>query len=130
MKNDETSQARSQRIIAQLQKKYPNTKCFDLDGRGLHFLSEVKPTQDHPEYDLAVEVIILSKPHKHKKTTQKYTIMSGDIELHVDDEVVHLFPGNEYTIAPGVVHWAKSENESWVEIYSTPGWTAEDHITV
>ena len=101
-----------------------------MDGTGHHLVCEVEPTKDHPEYDRAIEVIISSKPHKHLKMTQNYTILSGNLELHVDDEVISLKPGDRYAIQPQKVHWAKSKDEAWVEIYSTPGWTKEDHIPV
>jgi mannose-6-phosphate isomerase-like protein (cupin superfamily) len=101
-----------------------------LDGRGLHFVCEIEPTSEHPEYDRAVEVIIDSKPHKHLKMKQQYTIISGNLELHVGDRIVKLSKGDEYTINPGLVHWATSNDECWLEIYSTPGWTKKDHIKV
>lgn len=129
MKN-ETTQQRSERILKQLKEKYPGKHCFDLDGRGMHFACEVEPTDDHPVYDRAVEVIISSKPHKHLKMTQYYTSLSGTLELHIEDKVIMLHPGDKYTIYPGNVHWAKSNDECWVEIYSKPGWTKEDHIPV
>lgn len=126
----ETSKHRSERILNQLRTKYPGKKAFDLDGRGMHFVCEVEPTQDHPEYDRAIEVIINSKPHKHLIMTQNYTILSGTLELHIGEKIIELKSGDKYTIPPGNVHWAVSKNECWVEIYSTPGWTAEDHIRV
>jgi len=127
---DETFEERSRRILQVLREKYPGKEAFDLDGRGLHFVCEVEPTTDHPEYDRAVEVIIQSRPHKHLKTTQEYTILSGTLELYVEDEVVALKLGDKYTIEPDTIHWAKSSDECWLEIYSTPGWTKEDHIVV
>jgi hypothetical protein len=54
----ETDGQRSDRIIQELKTKYPHAKSFDLDGRGSHFVCEVEPTYDHPEYDRAIEVII------------------------------------------------------------------------
>lgn len=126
----ETKKQRSDRIINQLRGKYPGAKAFDLDGRGEHFVCEVEPTKDHPEYDRAIEVIISSKPHKHLKMTQYYTILSGTLQLHVGDEVITLKPGDKHTINPGSIHWAISEDECWLEIYSKPGWTKEDHIPV
>lgn len=118
------------RIIRQLKTKYPNKATFDLDERGLHFVCEIEPTSLHPDYDRAIEVIISSKPHKHLKMTQYYTIISGTLELHIENEVIHLKTGDKYTIEPNNTHWAKSNNECWVEIYSKPGWTKEDHILV
>jgi len=126
----ETKKQRSERILEQLREKYPGKKTFDLDGSGEHFVCEVEPTNEHPEYDRAVEVIIESKPHKHLKMTQYYTILSGTLKLHVDNEVKVLKPGDKYAIHPDKVHWATSDNECWLEIYSEPGWTAEDHIVV
>ena len=126
----ETVSERSDRIIEQLKKRYPNTTVYDLDGRGEHFLSEIEPVSDHPEYDRAVEVIISSKPHKHLKMIQYYTVISGTLELHIDDTLIILKPGDKYTINPGEIHWAKSQDEALIEIYSKPGWTKEDHIAI
>jgi len=52
--------------------------------------------------------------------TQHYTVLSGTLELHVGEEAVELHPGDKYTIHPQTVHWAKSADECWVEIYSQP----------
>ena len=129
MKN-ETTEERSERILNQLREKYPGKKAYDLDGRGLHFVCEVEPTNEHPEYDKAVEVIIDSLPHKHLKMTQQYTILSGTLEVHVGDEIILLKTGDKYEIKPGNIHWSKSDDECWIEIYSIPGWVKEDHILV
>ncbi len=130
MKKRETDKQRSKRILSMLSKKYPNSKSYDLDGRGKHFVCEVEPVQDHPEYDRAVEVIISSKPHKHLKMTQNYTIISGTLKLHIKDKVITLKSGDKYTVLPNSVHRAESDDECWVEIYSEPGWIKEDHIVV
>ena len=125
----ETPQERSRRILAQLKEKYPDAEAFDLDGDGNHFVSEVEPSKNHPEYDKAIEVIIKSKPHKHLKTKQRYTILSGTLKLHVGNKVITLNEGDVHFVVPGIVHWAESDGECWLEIYSEPGWTSEDHIT-
>lgn len=124
----ETVEERSTRILTQLRAKYPGKNTYDLDGGGKHFVCELEPTSDHPEYDRAVEVMISTKPHKHLETVQHYTILSGTLRLHLGDEVVLLNPGDKYTVQPREVHWAESEDECLVEIYSEPGWTKEDHI--
>jgi len=128
--NKETSQQRAHRILSRLKEKYPDSDSYDLDGRGLHFVCEVEPVKDHPEYDRAVEVIISSKPHKHLKMTQYYKVLSGTLNLHLNDKNIILCAGDTYTIKPGIVHWATSDDECWVELYSKPDWTKEDHITV
>jgi len=129
MKYD-TLKQRSDRILKQLKAKYPKAKSYDLDGRCMHFVCEVEPVADHPEYDKAIEVIIESRPHKHLKMTQNYTIVSGNLELHIGEKVIPLKTGDKYTVFPNNIHWAKSDNECWLEIYSEPGWTKEDHIVV
>lgn len=93
-------------------------------------MCELEPTASHPEYDRAVEVVISSEPHQHLKMTQYYTVLSGVLRLHIGGKVVLLHPKDMYTVRPGEVHWAESEDECWVEIYSEPGWTKEDHIPV
>ena len=127
---EESLEERSERILNELKNEYPKAKAYDLDGHSEHFVCEIEPVSDHPEYDRAVEVILKSQPHKHLIMTQYYTIISGTLELHDGEKVVVLNPGDKYTINPGSVHWAASKNESWVEIYSKPGWTKQDHIPV
>lgn len=127
---NERLQDRSERILKQLRTKYPNAKSYDLDGSGAHFVCEIEPVSEHPEYDRAIEVIIHSNPHKHQKMTQVYTVISGTLELHCDTDTIVLQSGDTHTVLPDCIHWAKSDNECWVDIYSTPGWTKEDHIPV
>jgi len=126
----ETKKQRTARILKQLNNKYPGKKAWDLDGNGQHFACAIDPADDHPEYDTCIEVIIKSRPHKHMKMTQYYTITSGTLKLHVGDKTIKLNPGDKYTVQPGTVHWAESDKECWAEIYSEPGWTKEDHIPV
>lgn len=130
MINNETVDQRKERILNMLEEKYPGKDCFDLDGRGMHFVCEVEPTVEHPEYDVAIEVMLLTKPHKHLKMTQCYTILKGTLELHVGDEIINMRAGDKQVIYPGSVHWAKSEDECMAELRSEPGWTKEDHILV
>ncbi|CAN5291956.1 hypothetical protein BH10PAT1_BH10PAT1_3340 [soil metagenome] len=127
----ETRIERSGRILKDLKNKYPGKDCFDVDGGGTHFAAEVEPTKEHPEYDRAVEVVISTKPHKHHKMTQEYTIISGVLELHDGEKIIILNQGDKHTVFPENIHWAKSINgECWMEVYSKPGWTREDHILV
>lgn len=130
MKKKETTKQRTERILKQLRKKYPDCKSYDLDGRGKHFVCEVEPVHEHPEYDRAIEVMISTKPHKHLEMTQYYKIISGNLDLYVNDKVIKLKAGDKYAVTPNKVHWAKSDGECWLEIYSEPGWTKEDHVLV
>ena len=129
MKNESINE-RSLRILDELNHKYPNAKSYDLTGHGEHFVCETEPVTDHPEYDRAIEVILRSQPHKHLKMTQYYTVISGTLKLHTNATTTILNPGDKYTINPGITHYGLSDNECWVEIYSEPGWTSEDHLPV
>jgi len=126
----ETVEQRKERIMKELQAEYPGKEVFDLNGNGLHFVCVVEPTEEHPEYDRAVEVMIKSRPHKHHKMKQVYTIIKGHLRLHLSKKIIEMKLGDTQTILPGEVHWAESEDECWDELYSTPGWTPEDHVPV
>ncbi|HUD11544.1 MAG TPA: cupin domain-containing protein [Candidatus Saccharimonadia bacterium] len=126
----ESKDQRTTRILQWLKTAFPGKDSYDLDGRGQHFVCEVEPVSEHPEYDRATEVILVSKPHVHRKMTQYYTVQSGTLELHDGAKTFILEAGNKHVVAPGNVHWAKSNDEAIVEIYSEPGWTKEDHVPV
>lgn len=127
---DKSFNENNKSIIEQLKDKYPNCKSFDMYGDGKHLVCELEPTKDHPEYDRAIEVIFKSKPHKHLKMNQQYTIISGKLRLHLDDRIIELAQGDVYNVLPNIVHWAESEEGCWAELYSQPGWTKEDHIQI
>jgi mannose-6-phosphate isomerase-like protein (cupin superfamily) len=94
----------------------------------MHFVCELEPVADHSGYDRAVEVIIATAPHKHKRTTQRYTVLRETLELHVNDASILLREGDTYTIELQAAHWATSEDQAVVEICSKPAWTPEDHL--
>lgn len=123
------STKRTRRIIKELQEEFPGKKIYDLHGDGQHFVCEIEPGNEHPEYDRAIEVMVKTKPHKHLKTKQVYLVRSGTLRLHVQ-KVIDLKPGDVYIIEPGDIHWAESDDECRVELHSTPAWTKEDHITI
>lgn len=125
---EETPDQKTARIIGDLNAKYPGKKCFDVDGRGTHFVCEVEPAFEHPEYDKSAEIIILSRAHKFENSAQTYTVLRGSLELHVGEDVLVLDEGNSYEIAAGITRWAQSENECLVEIISKPGKTEADRV--
>jgi quercetin dioxygenase-like cupin family protein len=118
--SDETEAERSDRILRLLRTSYPGKRCYDVDGH--------EPADEESGYDKAVEVIITSAPHRHERTTQRYTVLAGTLELHVNDASILLHEGDTYTIEPKTAHWATSEDEAVVEICSKPGWTVDDHL--
>ncbi len=54
---------------------------------------------------------------------------SGTWSFILGDKKTILTENESITIPPGNIHWAKGK-ETWFYVYSTPGWTPEDHILV
>jgi mannose-6-phosphate isomerase-like protein (cupin superfamily) len=123
----ETAAERADRILRVLRSSFPGKSCYEVDGRGVHFVCEVEPVDKDSGWDKAVEVIISSTPRKHEHTTQRYRVLAGTLELHVNDASILLREGETYFVEPKTAHWATSEDEAVVEIRSRPGWTADDH---
>jgi quercetin dioxygenase-like cupin family protein len=120
----------SQKVVRELGKKYPGKVVFPNNEKNpTEILCEVEPASDHPRYSLAVSVIDKSLPHFHKKTTETYKVVKGKLLLFIDDQPHRLNTGDKFTIEPNHKHWAEGE-ETWVECYSEPGWTPEDHFLV
>lgn len=125
---EETPNQKATGIIGELNAQYPGKKCFDVDSRGTHFICEIEPIFNHPEYDKSAEVIILSRAHKFENSAQTYTVLKGSLELHADEDILVLDEGNSYEVAAGITRWAQSENECLVEIISKPGKTEADRV--
>lgn len=119
-----------EKVISKLKQKYPGKtiiKNLDKDGVVTEILCEIKPTQDHPGYSEAIGVIDASIMHFHKKLHETYTVLSGKLTVITDVEHINLKKGDKITMNPGTVH-ANIGNETWVHVYSEPGWTLGDHV--
>jgi mannose-6-phosphate isomerase-like protein (cupin superfamily) len=115
-------------VIEELLKKYPGKRVIKNDTENpTEILCEVKPTSDHPSFSLAIAVIDKSIPHVHRKSTEEYTILRGQLTLHVDEKTFTLKTGQTFYVRPHQIHWAEG-NETWVSCFSQPGWTREDHF--
>ena len=120
----------SKKVIKELQKKYPGKRIIKNDeDNPTEILCEVEPSENHPEYSLAVAVVDRSIPHKHKKTKETYKVIRGKLKLYKNGTGYLLNEGVSMIISPKEVHWAEGD-ETWVECYSKPGWTLEDHLLV
>lgn len=104
-------------------------------GKPIKMLPEVNPTEiicefdpkaSHPEWSLAIAVIDRSEPHFHKRMTEIYRVVKGELVLHVGKDEFVVYEGQEWCIVPGKVHWAEG-NETWVEVYCSPGYDPSDH---
>jgi len=116
------------KVTEELKRKYPGNGIIMNDkDNPTEILCEVDPSSDHPDYSLAVAVIDKSQPHAHKRSKETYKVIRGNLVLCIDGKKYKLNEDEEMIIEPGKTHWAEG-NETWVECYSEPGWTFEDHI--
>jgi mannose-6-phosphate isomerase-like protein (cupin superfamily) len=117
-------------IIDQLNNKYSGKKIiFNKPANPTEIICEIEPTEDHPQYSKIIAVIDQSIPHYHRHLTETYTVINGQLELHIDNQIIQLKPGDEYTIKPNQIHFAFGKS-TWIECYSKPGWKIKDHILV
>lgn len=117
-------------IVKELEAKYPGARIKQLPPETpSEIVCEYNHDEGHPDWSLAVAVIDRSAPHYHKVMTEIYRILRGSLTLHVNDEVVILNEGDEYTVVPGTVHWAQGD-ATWVEVECRPAYSQSDHILV
>lgn len=116
------------KVVEKLQEKYPGKKIIKNDeDNTTEILCEVDPSSDHHQYSLAIAVIDKSAPHTHKKSKETYKVTKGKLALYINGKKHELSEGEKLVIKPGQTHWAEGD-ETWIECYSEPGWTFEDHI--
>lgn len=119
----------SSKILDRLKEAYPNKKVIALPTvRPTEILCEVDPSSEHPEYSVAVSIVDGSTPHYHKKSTETYTILEGELDLFIDGHLHHMKKGESVVVHPLSNHYATGR-ETWIECRSEPGWTAEDHVS-
>ncbi len=117
-------------MLEDLKSEYPG-KAIILNPpvNPTEILCEVEPTQEHPDYSVAIAIIDSSKPHYHQVTTETYELIKGNLTLNVDGISHVLKSGDTFTIKPGMKHYATG-NQTWVKVTSNPGWTIFDHILI
>ena len=118
------------KIIQKLSTKYPGKFILkNNEENPTEIVCEIKPTQDHPDYSIAMAIIDKSIPHYHKKTLEEYEVLKGTLTLFVGSKKIILNEGEKYTIPLNTIHHAEG-HETWIKTTSRPGWTKEDHILV
>ena len=62
-------------------------------------------------------------PHFHKRHSDSFYVLEGEVEFHVGDEVVHGTPGTYVLAPPDVVHWFRNTSDEPVRMLNlhTPG---------
>ncbi len=118
------------KVITQLAEKFPDrTILKNQEERPTEIICETEPTRDHSDFSVAIAIIDQSIAHVHKKSTEEYEVLKGELTLTINGIRHALTEGMSYTIHPGEIHSA-SGRETWVKTTSTPGWTPQDHILI
>ncbi len=118
------------RVVSELSKQHSGKKIIlNTPENTTEIICEIEPIESHPEKSTAIAVVDKIRPHYHKKHTEKYTIIKGSLVHYLGNKKTILKANESITIQPGIIHWAEG-NETWFYVYSTPGWTPEDHILV
>ena len=62
-------------------------------------------------------------PHLHKRHSDSFFVLEGEVEFHVGDEVLHATPGAYVLAPPNVVHWFRNVSDASVRMLNlhTPG---------
>jgi len=85
---------------------------------------------DRPELSL-LEVVFAAgmgvDPHLHKRHSDSFYVLDGEVEFHVGDEVVRGTPGTYVLAPPNVVHWFRNVSDAPVRMLNlhTPGGFAQ-----
>ena len=119
-----------QKVISQLNKRYPGKQIIEnrnMNGDVVEIICKIDPTEKHPTHSLAVAVVDQSVLQFHRKLTETYKVLKGKLIVFMTDRNVRLKKGGQLTIEPGEVHATFGE-ETWLTVYSEPGWTLKDHI--
>lgn len=115
------------KVTKELKQKYPGKTVIVTDPENPgEIICETKLGKNKSE---AVAVIDYTRLHYHKVLTEIYEVTKGKLEMTINGKKRILEKGDRVTLSPGTNHSAVG-NETWIKVYSTPGWTPEDHILV
>ncbi len=110
-----------EKVIDELSRKYPGKKIIkNKEEEPTEIICEIEP-------GFAVAVVDKSEPHFHKKTTETYEVIKGELTVFRNGRAYKLKGDDKLIIEPGEIHYAVGD-ETWVKVYSEPGWDPEDHI--
>jgi quercetin dioxygenase-like cupin family protein len=98
-------------------------------AREAEIVYEITTQQSGLPFGIAIADIQQSEAHFHKVTLETYTVVQGDLEVSLDGERRVLHPGDVIKIPLGVVHSARSLDETPARITVTtiPEFTSKDY---
>jgi mannose-6-phosphate isomerase-like protein (cupin superfamily) len=115
------------KVMGELKKKYPGKKVIVTDpDNPTEVICEIDPGEEKSE---AIGVIDKTGLHYHKVSTEVYEVNKGELTMFIDGQKKVVREGERIELKPGMKHEAFGK-ETWIKVYSTPGWTLDDHILV
>jgi len=114
------------KVISEFKKRYPDKNII---VNSPEFPLEVICELDPVAQTKAVAVIDFARPHYHRKNTEIYEVIQGELIVYLQGETIRLRKGERVKIKPLSIHSAVGK-ETWINVYSDPGWTLEDHILI
>ncbi len=113
-----------------MKQKYPGKKIVITDPTNPgEIICETEPTEAHPDWSEAIAVINYTRLHYHRALTETYEILSGELDMVIQEKTRHLKTGDSITIHPNTRHKAFGQG-TWIRVSAKPGWTPEDHFLV
>lgn len=115
------------KVVEELEEKYPGKKIIlNTPENSEEIICETEPGV---EKSVAVGIIDKTRLHYHKVLTEVYEVTKGKLVMYLDGVKHEVEEGERIEMKPGVKHYAFGD-ETWINVYSTPGWKPEDHILV
>jgi mannose-6-phosphate isomerase-like protein (cupin superfamily) len=126
------------KVIKLLRQKYPNKTIIENKNSKritTEIICEIESTNKHSHYSIAIAVIDSSTIHYHRKITEIYKVMKGNLKVFKYNIKRNFYKeyiikrNKSITIKPGEIH-SNLGKETWVECYSKPGWLIDDYINL
>jgi lactoylglutathione lyase len=115
------------KVANELKKEYPGAKIIpNQKDNPTEVLCEIDPSSKHTGFSSVVSVIDQAEPHSHQYSAEIYYVLRGKLELLVENQRFVLNQDEYRVIPPNTVHSATGK-ETWVLVYSEPGWREDDH---
>lgn len=102
-----------------------------VDRDDAETIFEVVDASAEAGFGFAVADIVRSQRHYHRRTLETYTLISGELRVHLGDDVTVLrSPGQVVTIPTDTPHWAESTGSApaRIAVFSMPAWRPDDHL--
>lgn len=99
----------------------PNETIYELVG-----------TEEGLGWSMAIADIVQTAPHYHRDLSETYIVVSGLLEVTVDDKSYVMRQGDVMVIPTNAVHSARSltDEPARILVSCVPGWTPEDHTLI